>query len=169
MRRIGIRYRFGEYARDIYRQNFLAALETVADAEGPRTRYIAVGSTCSPRRISMFRNSAGIHSLSHLRLFYPSMPLFPRAPLRFSPVKSFTFFPRNLVVFPFFVFFLSFFCTRAARYPLLQIYNARNGDDRGEMKIKFRDFVHIELHSRTTSGRQWTFRGKRSFAIHFRL
>lgn len=91
---IGIRYRAGECARISTKLRRYS--RNGRGREGPRTRYIVVGSTCA-HRISMFRNSDGIHSLSHLRRFQPSMPLFMRR-CGFL-YKSFTFFPRNLTVF----------------------------------------------------------------------
>lgn len=86
--RIGIRYRSGECAR--LSTKLPRHSRNGHGREGPRARYIVVGSTCA-HRISMFRNSAGIRSLSHLRRFQPSTPLFPSR-CGFS-CKSLTFFP----------------------------------------------------------------------------
>lgn len=93
--RIGIRYRSGECAR--VSTKLPRRSRNGRGREGPRTRYIVVGSTCA-RWISMFRNSAGIRSLSHLRRFQPSMLLFSTRRCGFL-CKSFTFLPRNLVIF----------------------------------------------------------------------
>lgn len=93
--RIGIRYRAGECARISTKLRRYS--RNGHGREGPRTRYIVVGSTCA-RRISMFRNSGGIRSLSHLRRIQPGMATFFMHRCGFLG-KSFTFFPRNLVIF----------------------------------------------------------------------
>jgi len=93
--RIGIRYRAGECTR--VSTKLPRCSRNGCKRESPRTRYIVVGSTCA-RRISVFRNSDGIRNLSHLRRFQPNMPLFSQRRCGFL-CKSFTFFPRNLIVF----------------------------------------------------------------------